>query len=319
MQESLKAKTSFREQFRHLKDTQRAPFESKLGESRARVSWVLEHHTRPAVAWSGGKDSTVLLHIALSLKPNIDVVWVNTGVEFPECMHFIMDLKARWNLNLHVAKPAVTFWKVVNEFGWPMLGKGGNGGWQSRAAYLERSGKARLAKATRDAQIGAACCRILKKNPSHKIYNELRVDCVVLGNMVAESRQRFLVWAQRGDYYYAPSEGRHKAWPMAAWKDEDVWEYHARFGIPHSQIYDKGHKRNGCWPCLMDIRFPDSKLSLLRKSHPKLWRFLLVDKGLGERILALKIALGKEEMPSRTAQHYVRTLIEQRPCFFDSC
>jgi len=315
----LRSEVSFRERFQYLKNIQGKRFENKLEDSRALISSILECHRRPAIAWSGGKDSTVLLHMILSLKPDINVVWVNTGVEFPECVHFILDLSVRWNLNLHVAKPATTFWKVVDEFGWPMLGKGGNGGWESRAAYLERNGKMRLAKATREARIGAACCRILKKNPSDKIYKELEVDCVVVGNMVAESRQRFLNWAQRGDYYYAPSEGRYKVWPMAAWNDNDVWEYHNRFGIPHSPIYDKGHKRNGCWPCLMDIRFPDSKLSLLRHSHPKLWRFLLVDKRLGERILALKIALGKEEMLNHMVRHYVRTLVEQRPCFFDSC
>ena len=113
--------------------------------------------------------------------------------------------------------------------------------------------------------------------------------------MVSESRQRFLNWAARGDYFFAVSESRYKVWPIFAWQDNDIWEYHDRFNIPHSVIYDKGHKRNGCWPCLMDFRFADSKLSLLRQSHPKLWRFLLIDKGLGKRILVLKLALEDEE------------------------
>ena len=41
----------------------------------------------------------------------------------------------------------------------------------------------------------------------------------------------------------------------------------------------------------MDFRFPDNKLGILRQSHPKLWQFLIVNKGLGKRILALKLAL----------------------------
>lgn len=316
----MAGKVEWKQRFQYLKEIQNLPLEHKIEETRVLLSFVLKQHTRPIIAWSGGKDSTVLLHMALEQSPNIDVLWVNTGVEFPECMHFILDLRVKWNLNLHIAKPETTFWKVVDKFGWPMLGKGGNGGWQSRAAYLERKGKTKLAKATRDARIGAACCRLLKKNPSDKLYRELEIDCVILGNMVAESRQRFLNWAQRGDYYYAPSENRHKAWPMAFWNDEDIWEYHSRFGLPHSAVYDKSHRRNGCWPCLMDFRFPDSKLSLLRQSHPKLWRFLLVDKGLGKRILVLKIALEDEEASDHESylQDRIESLVAQRPCFFDS-
>lgn len=309
------------ERFKHLREVQALPLERKIEQTRMLLSSVLLQHRHPAIAWSGGKDSTVLVHMALEERPDVAVVWVNTGVEFPECTHFVLELRGRWTINLHIARPETTFWKVVDQFGWPMLGKGGNGGWESRARYLERKGKAKLAKVTREAQIGAACCRLLKKNPSDRLYRKLGVDCVVLGNMVAESRQRFLTWTQRGNYYYAPSEGRHKAWPMAAWNDDDVWEYHSRFNLPHSAVYDKGHRRNGCWPCLMDIRFRDSKLGLLRRSHPKLWQFLLVDKGLGERILALKIALGeKEAINEKTViQEHVRNLIEQRPCFFDRC
>jgi len=70
----------------------------------------------------------------------------------------------------------------------------------------------------------------------------------------------------------------------------------------------------------MDFRFADSKLSLLRQSHPKLWRFLLIDKGLGKRILALKIALEDEEARNHESylQNRIESLVIQRPCFFDS-
>lgn len=304
-----------------LQQMQAQPLEQKIDNTRMLLLHALKEHKRPAIAWSGGKDSTALLHMALKLKPNIDVVWVNTGVEFPECVHFISELKTIWNINLHIAHPKTTFWKVVDEFGWPMLGKGGDGGWRSRAAYLERRGKVRLAKATREAKISAACCRLLKKNPGEMLYRQLQIDCLILGNMVAESRQRFLTWAQKGEFFFAISERRYKVWPLAAWSDGEVWEYHNRFGINHSAIYDKGHKRNGCWPCLMDIRFSDSKLSLLRQSHPKLWRFLLVEKGLAERILTLKLVLEDKELPDKQdlLRNQARNLIDHRPCFFDSC
>jgi len=303
-----------------MRQMQVQSLEQKVNDARLMLTHVLKQHERPAIAWSGGKDSTVLVHMALDLKPDIDVVWVNTGVEFPECVHFVSELKNIWKINLHIAHPKTSFWKVVDKYGWPMLGKGGRG-WESRAAYFERKGKFRLARATREAKIGAACCTMLKKDPAAALYRELQIDCLILGNMVSESRQRFFTWAQYGNYYYVSSEKRYKAWPLAYWNDKDIWEYHQISHIDHSAIYDKGHTRNGCWPCLMDIHFKDSKFSILRQSHPKLWRFLLERKGLAERILTVKLVLEDNELPDKRELLRTRAtdLIDRQPCFFDSC
>jgi len=70
----------------------------------------------------------------------------------------------------------------------------------------------------------------------------------------------------------------------------------------------------------MDIRFHDNKLKALRQSHPKLWRFLIVDKGLGKRLLAVKLALGDDhiEHDITTWGDNIQGLIEYRPDYFDA-
>jgi 3'-phosphoadenosine 5'-phosphosulfate sulfotransferase (PAPS reductase)/FAD synthetase len=288
-----KKATPFRgkEKFRELKELQALSLQGKIELTDNFINHLLSDHKRPLVAWSGGRDSTILLYLVLRQKPSIDVGWVNTGVEFPECIHFIRWLTDEWNINLHIAKPETTFWQTSEEYGWPILGKGSSGYWWSRADALEKKGRRKLARATRDARISAACCRILKEKPMDNLCQRLGVDCIVTGNLVAESRQRFLVWAQRGACYFSEKRQRCSAWPLAWWIHEDILEFHRKFRVPHSPIYDMGHSRNGCWPCLMDFRFPDNKLRILRQSHPKLWQFLIVNKGLGKRILALKLAL----------------------------
>ena len=45
------------------------------------------------VAFSGGKDSTALLHIVRSLYPNVEGVFANTGNEFPEIVQFVRKQK----------------------------------------------------------------------------------------------------------------------------------------------------------------------------------------------------------------------------------
>ena len=285
--------TPFRgkEKFKELRELHALSLQEKIELTETFISHLVGEHEHPLVAWSGGRDSTVLLYLVLRQKSNIDVGWVNTGVEFPECIHFIRRLREEWRINLYTARPETSFWQTSEKYGWPILGKGSSGYWWSRADALEKKGRRKLARATRDARISAACCRILKEKPMETLCRRLHVDCVIAGNLVAESRQRFLVWAQRGACYFSSKRQRCSAWPLAWWTNEDILEFHRRFRLPHSRIYDIGHSRNGCWPCLMDFRFPDNKLGILRQSHPKLWQFLIVNKGLGKRILALKLAL----------------------------
>lgn len=310
----------FKERLKELKQLQSLPLAEKINYTRKILSQVLTTHRQVVVAWSGGKDSTILLYFVLQYKPDIDVIWVNTGVEYPECVKFIQQLSSEWRIRLHVAKPELTFWKVVEKYGYPFFGKGNSGGyWFNRVSLWKEKGRPELARLIEVAKASTECCRFLKEKPANKMYQALGADCILLGNVIAESHQRFLIWAQKGDYYYASSEKRWKAWPISIWTEEDIWDFHHLYNIPHSAIYDKGHKRNGCWPCLMDIKYPDNHLQALRQSHPKLWSFLIEKKGVGEIILALKLGLNRQEMEEYQDQlkKQVNLLVQERPCFFD--
>src|SRR5664279_4461612 len=53
------------------------------------------------VAFSGGKDSTVVLDLARRADPNVPVCFFDSGLEFPETLAYIDKLADRWDLNLH--------------------------------------------------------------------------------------------------------------------------------------------------------------------------------------------------------------------------
>ncbi len=53
------------------------------------------------VSWSGGKDSTAVVHLAANIAPDIPVVFFDSGLEFPETYTYLEQLAERWQLNFH--------------------------------------------------------------------------------------------------------------------------------------------------------------------------------------------------------------------------
>ena len=55
---------------------------------------IEEHGENLTLGWSGGRCSTVCLHKALKIKPDIKVIYCNTGIEFPENVEYVHTMKA---------------------------------------------------------------------------------------------------------------------------------------------------------------------------------------------------------------------------------
>lgn len=70
------------------------------------------------VSFSGGKDSTVLLHIARQLYPSIPAVFSNTGLEYPEIQKFVKSFD-----NVDIITPSMNFGQVITTYGYPIIGK----------------------------------------------------------------------------------------------------------------------------------------------------------------------------------------------------
>lgn len=69
------------------------------------------------VAFSGGKDSTAVLHLALQVDPGVPVVWFDSGLEFPETRTYIADLADAWDLNLTVLSPTPNLLDILRATG----------------------------------------------------------------------------------------------------------------------------------------------------------------------------------------------------------
>ena len=70
--------------------------------------WYERNNGLVYVAFSGGKDSTVLLHLVRSMYPDVKAVYVDTGLEFPEIKDFVKTIE-----NVEIIKPKILFTQVI--------------------------------------------------------------------------------------------------------------------------------------------------------------------------------------------------------------
>lgn len=103
-----------------LKYFQAMPLDIKVAMTKTRIrEWVKEYGTDGVyVSFSGGKDSTVLLHIARQIYPNIKAVFVDTGLEYPEIRKFVKTFD-----NVEILRPKMRFDEVIKKYGYPIISK----------------------------------------------------------------------------------------------------------------------------------------------------------------------------------------------------
>lgn len=111
-----------------LKQMQSLPLEAKITMTKLRIQQWYDHWLGEVyVAFSGGKDSTVLKHIVDSMYKDVPALFVNTGLEYPEIQKFVKDVKAgKWdcfNSDVVILRPEMRFDEVIKKYGYPVISK----------------------------------------------------------------------------------------------------------------------------------------------------------------------------------------------------
>ena len=102
-----------------LKELQALPLYRKIMITQTRImDWYQHYDGNVCVSFSGGKDSTVLLHIARQLYPDIPAVFSDTGLEYSAIREFVKT----WD-NVDIIHPDMNFGQVITTYGYPIIGK----------------------------------------------------------------------------------------------------------------------------------------------------------------------------------------------------
>jgi len=88
------------------------------------------------------------------------------------------------------------------------------------------------------------CCDLLKVGPTRRAIEEMKVECWVTGLRCTEGRTRT-------DYKEVEErdEGLAKLNPILIWKEREVWQYLALYGVKVNPLYAEGYRSLGCSPC----------------------------------------------------------------------
>ena len=102
-----------------MKVLQALPIDIKIRKTENRIrEWYDYYCGDVYISFSGGKDSTVLLDIARKIYPDIEAVYIDTGLEYPELREFVKSID-----NVTWLKPEMNFKKVVQTYGYPIISK----------------------------------------------------------------------------------------------------------------------------------------------------------------------------------------------------
>lgn len=245
---------------------QHLPLEVKVAKTQQRIREWVNFYGKDGVyiSFSGGKDSTVLLHLVRGLYGNdIPAVFVNTGLEYPEIRQFVKTFE-----NVEILRPKMGFSDVISKYGYPLIGKEVAQRVQNARLCVKNNGTKYIQDYYQlyqkyptlmieqlygnpkfktkfdfskwkplmdmDFDISGECCAVMKKSPMNK-YSKLTGRVGMTGQMADESRLRQMEWLRSGCNGFNSKNPISN--PMAFWLEQDVLQYIKENNLPICSVY----------------------------------------------------------------------------------
>lgn len=279
-----------------LSARQRMPLDLKVRYAQNRIRKVISDYgiDNCVVGFSGGKDSTVVSHIALQMGYKIDHYFSNTRLEYPECVKYVDDWCKKHKVNLIKVLPDTMPLDVWKKYGYPMFTK-------EIAETLERLrlgmkiDELRLKRAEKflkykNVHLSAKCCDYLKKKPTRNYFKKSGKQVIILGTTAEESRVRRLNWIRKGCIY--ESHKQIVCNPIIFFTEKDVYDYIKKHRIKLVNIYAKGMRRTGCYCCGFGCHFRDeNNFMILKRLYPHLYKNVMKKWGFRKICKACDVKL----------------------------
>lgn len=180
-------------------------------------SYMKKRKLPVTVSFSGGKDSLAAYGIASRAVRDLELIFVDTGIEFPETVRYVDDFAEKNNLVLHKARAGDAFFKNVDTFGPP-------------------------------AKDFRWCCKTCKLGPITELISRDFPDgtITVEGNRMLES-------FSRGDTKFVSKNpfvpNQTNLNPVREWNASEIWGYIWLRKLEYNPLYERDFERIGCYLC----------------------------------------------------------------------
>jgi len=229
-----------------LKKLQSDPLPQKVLLTKARIrEWYYKWGGQVYASFSGGKDSTVLLHLVRQEFPDVQAVFVDTGLEYPEIKQFV-----KQHENVKILHPKMGFANVIRMYGYPLLSKSISRkisdykhGKKYAMQFLDgvavrkdgELSKFNIAKykpiTEMDFNVSNKCCDIMKKEPLHRMKDKQPFTA----QLANESKMRENQWIAHGCNNFDSDHPISN--PMSFWTEQDVLQYIKQNNIEICSVY----------------------------------------------------------------------------------
>lgn len=237
---------------------QSLPLSIKVSMTKTRIRFFVEEFglENVYVSFSGGKDSTVLLHIARQLYPEIQAVYLDTWMEYPQIREFVKGFD-----NVVRIKPEKTLKQIIIDDGWCFPSKdvaeaidgyrngnqwairklNGLDGKGKYSAFRQQYKKWLVVAENCHETISSRCCDDMKEIPVQK-YEKETGRKPIIATMACESARRKETYLRKGCNSFDGK--RPSSRPIAFWTENDILQYivenHLEIAPPYGQIYEVG-------------------------------------------------------------------------------
>lgn len=162
-----------------------------------------------AVAWTGGKDSTIVLHMVRELQGgriDIPVMFIDTGLHFNETISFVERMGKEWKL--------------------PLIRVG-----DKHTLKEYRKTKSKLKK--------RELARMMKVRAIKRAVKANKWKALIVGIRWDEHE------ARSSEAYFSARKNHMRIHPILHFTEQDVWEYIRAYKLPYNPLYDAGYRSIG--------------------------------------------------------------------------
>ena len=221
-------------------------YRRRVAQAQKWVREALELCENPYIAFSTGKDSTVMADMVWREQPEVPAVYFDADACFPESIELLERYEQRGR--------NIVVWKTE-----PILDT------------MERVGGPTSPRSD------AATMRSTVYEPIEALLAAHEYDCSFVGLRADENKDRKRAMQIRGPRFYSKRDGILVCWPIGWLTFEDVWAYILSEDVDYCAVYDRQFEMGLPWEdcrlsyCYGETKHTHGRWAILARGWPEIF------------------------------------------------